>query len=92
MAECSICAEEISSQGGFTKLGCNHLYHLKCIVPWLLRNTTCPCCRTEVSEQENIKNIPLPEPPSLEEVVAQFLAQLPGVELDETESETESES
>ena len=37
--ECSICACIIR------KLKCNHIYHEKCIINWLLLKTICPMCR-----------------------------------------------
>ena len=24
---------------------CEHVFHVKCLVPWLERNSTCPCCK-----------------------------------------------
>jgi hypothetical protein len=92
MSECSICHDPITSETGETKLGCAHAFHLKCIVTWLLTRNSCPCCRKEVGEHETIKNIPRPEPPSLEETISEFLAQLPGIQLENQVAEwSESE-
>jgi hypothetical protein len=51
---CAICYEDIRDDTGFTRLSCSHLYHLSCIVKWLTLNPTCPCCRKNLSEYENI--------------------------------------
>ena len=43
---CPICIEEFVVQQKiiqFTK--CKHIFHNKCIIPWLSRNHTCPLCR-----------------------------------------------
>ena len=39
-------------------LGCGHAFHLKCVVTWLQREEgagTCPCCRAEPGELEQIR-------------------------------------
>tara|TARA_B100001057_G_C22221731_1_gene708527 strand:+ start:224 stop:559 length:336 start_codon:yes stop_codon:yes gene_type:complete len=44
--ECSICCGEISSTQGRYITKCNHEYHLECILPWFMKTTTCPLCRS----------------------------------------------
>ena len=56
---CSICHDEINEKTGSTRLSCSHEYHLGCIVSWLSKKDTCPCCRNEVSEYEKVKKDPL---------------------------------
>ncbi|XP_016487413.1 RING-H2 finger protein ATL70-like [Nicotiana tabacum] len=59
---CSICLADYKSKDMLRLLpDCGHLFHLKCVDPWLLLNSTCPVCR----------NSPLPTPLStpLAEVV-----------------------
>ncbi|GLT37946.1 hypothetical protein SLA2020_122260 [Shorea laevis] len=59
---CSICLADYKSSDKLRMLpDCNHLFHLKCIDPWLRLHPTCPLCRTS----------PLPTPLStpLAEVV-----------------------
>ncbi len=40
---CSICFEPLGEHG--VPLRCGHLYHGKCIVPWLQTKGNCPLCR-----------------------------------------------
>lgn len=46
---CSVCYNEITTCTGRTVLACSHYFHLKCISTWLSNNTSCPCCRRDVS-------------------------------------------
>ncbi|KAL0847834.1 hypothetical protein Bca101_021081 [Brassica carinata] len=47
---CSICLVDYEDEDAVTHLPrCNHLFHVHCIEPWLLRGTlTCPLCRSFV--------------------------------------------
>jgi len=49
--DCSICLEIATS---FTQLSCGHKFHLKCIVGWLSKKQTCPCCRKATNETESV--------------------------------------
>lgn len=44
---CSICLDKFLGGGGkVVKLECEHMYHEKCIEPWIIKdNTNCPLCR-----------------------------------------------
>jgi len=56
--DCSICFNDITGSTGRTVLGCGHEFHLKCVVTWLQREDgagTCPCCRAEPGEHEQIR-------------------------------------
>lgn len=58
MSDCSICFNDITEATGRTVLGCGHAFHLKCVVTWLQREEgagTCPCCRAEPGELEQIR-------------------------------------
>jgi hypothetical protein len=44
-AECPICCEPFAVGDALVRLPCVHVFHDGCIVPWLLRRNTCPCCR-----------------------------------------------
>ncbi|XP_060174584.1 RING-H2 finger protein ATL70-like [Lycium barbarum] len=59
---CSICLADYKNKDMLRLLpDCEHLFHLKCVDPWLMLNPSCPVCRTS----------PLPTPQStpLAEVV-----------------------
>lgn len=45
-AACSICLGDYKETDEFRMLPeCGHLFHLKCVDPWLRLNPTCPICR-----------------------------------------------
>lgn len=50
--ECLVCLEEQKVGGMGVKLPCGHLYHRSCVVDWLNRHCTCPCCRFEVESDD----------------------------------------
>ncbi|KZV28413.1 hypothetical protein F511_03216 [Dorcoceras hygrometricum] len=44
---CSICLADYKNSDVLRALpDCGHLFHLKCVDPWLLSHPTCPVCRT----------------------------------------------
>ncbi|XP_042014406.1 E3 ubiquitin-protein ligase SGR9, amyloplastic-like [Salvia splendens] len=43
--ECVICREEMREGRDVCELPCNHLFHWICILRWLKKRNTCPCCR-----------------------------------------------
>ncbi|KAK2655355.1 hypothetical protein Ddye_008407 [Dipteronia dyeriana] len=44
---CSICLADYKSSDKVRVLpDCNHLFHVKCVDPWLRLHPTCPLCRT----------------------------------------------
>lgn len=47
--QCAICFDDYAQdEGDVRKLPCNHLFHEKCIFPWLKSNATCPVCRARM--------------------------------------------
>lgn len=42
---CVICKEEMGEGRDVCELPCKHLFHWLCILPWLKKRNTCPCCR-----------------------------------------------
>ena len=60
MTECSICFADITAETGRTVLGCKHEFHLKCVVTWLQKGGSCPCCRQSPGEMEDIAEKPDP--------------------------------
>lgn len=52
--ECSICLRKINNKdGSFFRTICNHRFHHKCIIKWLVNNNTCPCCRKNIYENNS---------------------------------------
>ena len=45
---CSICLDEFKEGDKIKKLNCNHIYHEKCLLPWLNNNDCCPMCRQNI--------------------------------------------
>lgn len=45
---CSVCITRYRKGSKIRILPCFHQYHVRCIDPWLLENSTCPICRTRV--------------------------------------------
>lgn len=43
--ECVICKEDMREGREVCELPCGHLFHWMCILPWLRKRNTCPCCR-----------------------------------------------
>lgn len=46
--ECSVCLEYFSVGDNAKCLPCKHLYHTKCIKPWIEKESSCPNCRRSV--------------------------------------------
>ncbi|KAJ9554893.1 hypothetical protein OSB04_009507 [Centaurea solstitialis] len=43
--ECVVCKEEMRQGRDVCELPCEHRFHWMCILPWLVKRNTCPCCR-----------------------------------------------
>ena len=48
---CSVCTEVLASSCEMTSTYCGHVFHTKCIVPWIERQQNCPQCRTRCTNQ-----------------------------------------
>ncbi|KAM7526267.1 hypothetical protein LguiA_016169 [Lonicera macranthoides] len=46
--ECVICKEEMKEGRDVCEMPCHHLFHWMCILPWLRKRNTCPCCRYQL--------------------------------------------
>lgn len=46
---CSVCLRYFIEED-VAELPCGHLYHFACIMQWLQRQGSCPCCRANVCE------------------------------------------
>ncbi|KAI3804759.1 hypothetical protein L1987_26555 [Smallanthus sonchifolius] len=48
-SDCAICLQELKNREEGRELPkCRHVFHLKCIDEWLIRNGSCPVCRRNV--------------------------------------------
>ncbi|XP_050984042.1 RING finger protein 148 isoform X2 [Labeo rohita] len=45
---CAVCTDSFKANEQVTVLPCRHLYHKKCIEPWLLEHPTCPMCKFHI--------------------------------------------
>lgn len=46
--ECVICKEEMREGRDVCQLPCQHTFHWTCVLPWLRKRNTCPCCRFQL--------------------------------------------
>ena len=46
LEECSICLDKYLPKQKTIILECGHKYHTQCITQWLLKDLSCPDCRT----------------------------------------------
>lgn len=57
--KCTICLDSFKTNEEVCVLYCNHMFHKKCIMPWLKKHNTCPICRFELplddQEEEKIR-------------------------------------
>jgi autocrine motility factor receptor len=67
--DCAICWEKMNAA---RKLPCGHLFHNSCLRSWLEQDTSCPTCRTTLSESsERDRQVPgQPRGPNLGDAVA----------------------
>lgn len=56
---CPICYEDVTSSTGSVNLSCSHTFHLSCITKWFSKQDhgSCPCCRKEVGEKEDLASL-----------------------------------
>ena len=46
--QCIICMEEFQKREKVTLLPCGHIFHKNCIKEWLLKEKSCPFCKSEI--------------------------------------------
>ena len=47
---CAICLEDITSKKARCTLECDHTFCTKCVLRWIDKHNTCPCCRDVVMD------------------------------------------
>ncbi|XP_042475005.1 E3 ubiquitin-protein ligase SGR9, amyloplastic-like [Macadamia integrifolia] len=55
--ECAICKEEMREGREVCELPCDHLFHWMCLLPWLKKKNTCPCCRFQLPTDDVLGEI-----------------------------------
>jgi hypothetical protein len=51
---CSICIDDYDDESEIRQLNCNHVFHITCIDPWLLKESyKCPLCRDDTLPHEH---------------------------------------
>lgn len=53
-AECCICLSAYDDGAELRELPCNHHFHCTCIDKWLLINATCPLCKFNILNTDNL--------------------------------------
>lgn len=48
--KCAICITEFEEKEKVKKLPCKHLFHVSCVDTWLVQNSHCPICKTDINE------------------------------------------
>ncbi|RWV96219.1 hypothetical protein GW17_00041091 [Ensete ventricosum] len=50
--ECVICKDEMEAGRDVCELPCGHRFHWGCVLGWLGKRNTCPCCRHELPTED----------------------------------------
>ena len=68
---CTICMEEFTKDSKVTYMPCDprHYFDTQCITYWLLKQTTCPLCKTEVDYEKSKENL---ETQTYEELIGEI--------------------
>lgn len=51
-SQCTTCMEAFVLEEEVARLNCQHIFHRECIIPWLVKNNTCPVCRRVADPQK----------------------------------------
>lgn len=54
---CAVCGEEMAAGRDACELPCRHVFHWGCILPWLRKRNTCPCCRFELPTDDVLSEV-----------------------------------
>jgi E3 ubiquitin-protein ligase AIP2 len=52
---CTVCYDDIAIGKKGMFIPCGHIFHPKCIKPWLKEHSTCPVCRYELPTENVTK-------------------------------------
>uniref|UniRef100_A0A914Z000 RING-type domain-containing protein n=1 Tax=Panagrolaimus superbus TaxID=310955 RepID=A0A914Z000_9BILA len=66
-AQCTTCMDQFNLNEEVGELGCHHIFHPDCIIPWLRSHNTCPVCRQQVNPESWRQNPANPVPPEQKE-------------------------
>ena len=68
--QCSICLSEldISQMNVATIVKCGHMFHLDCLMTWIVKRNICPLCRYQIPTVHKHIQLLLPNDPSASEV------------------------
>jgi hypothetical protein len=47
---CAVCLDNMARSKRTRRLPCGHVFHQKCVDPWVIRRQTCPLCVKDVLE------------------------------------------
>ncbi|WVZ68210.1 hypothetical protein U9M48_017173 [Paspalum notatum var. saurae] len=50
--DCAVCLDELRPGASAVVTRCEHVYHPRCIAPWLEARGTCPLCRAPVDDAD----------------------------------------
>lgn len=56
--QCTICLESFVPKDQVLMTPCDHMFHNKCLVPWVKRHGNCPVCRYKLFERKEIVQAP----------------------------------
>jgi len=59
---CSVCTNTVDDVSTALSLPCGHIFHARCCLQWLERDTTCPNCRAELRAGADHASEPSDEP------------------------------
>lgn len=54
--QCSVCLDDFEVGNEVKEMPCKHMFHDKCIIPWLELHSSCPVCRYELPSDETKLN------------------------------------
>jgi hypothetical protein len=49
-AACAVCVERVQVGQRASRLACGHMFHARCLLTWLQRADSCPCCRLRIGD------------------------------------------